>query len=72
MFIAPPRHWARNLDGSRTLRAQLCQRTDPEDNILPGVAVFASGRPVLILDPEDALRLASQIADVLAERRAAA
>lgn len=68
-FIAQSSQWHRNLRDSERVSAGPAVRIDLEGNRHPGVVMRMGEGRLLILDPADALRLANNLADALAENK---
>lgn len=64
-FVAAPEKWERNVTDSRATDARYAVLTDPDWNEHPAVLISGGPDRFMLLTAEDALRVASQIADVL-------
>lgn len=64
-FVAKPHHWQRNVDDSRATTARHAVLTDPDWTEHPAVLISGGPERFMLLTAEDALRLATEIADVL-------
>lgn len=65
------RYEQNNRDGDTAIVTRVI-RTDPAGNEHPGIGVFAGKYPRLILSPEQALRIATKLADQIERLRKAA
>lgn len=68
-FVARPEHWDRNRADSARAAARPAYRTDPNGQTHPGIIISQGPGRILILSPDDALRVATQIADALDHHR---
>lgn len=64
-FFSKPDFWEKNESEARDARASPAERRHPDGNRHPGVVIMRGPYPVLVMDPQQAIRLATEIADAL-------
>lgn len=68
-YIVVQDRWTEDNKVSRRATARPVWRTNPQGERVPGIGIFKGNFPRVILSPEDALRVATGIADSLAQAR---
>lgn len=71
-FFATPERYMQNLEEGRRASAIPALLNTPQGTVEPGIAIMTEGRARLVIPTHDAIRVATEIADVASAQRESA